>query len=246
MRKYLNILAALVLIFVLWHFASALTARAFFPGPIKTFEAILLLNTKGVLFPHLTASIYRIVIAVFLSTIFAAILGLAAGRVKRVDDFLSPIIYLLHPLPKTAMLPVIMLFMGFGEASRIFLVGFIVFSQMLLNIRDAAKQTPAELLDSVRSMGAGRAGMFAHVIVPSVLPGFFTGLRVSLGTAVAVLFLAETFASQSGLGFLIMDAWTRLAYAEMYAAILVLGFAGLALFVVTDLAEALLCPWNAE
>jgi NitT/TauT family transport system permease protein len=173
----------------------------------------------------------------------AAALGIAAGRFPRLDSLISPAIYLLHPLPKAAFLPVIMLFFGLGEASKIFLLGFTIFSQILVTMRDTAKQVPPELLDSVRSQGAGRAGLLRHVIIPAVLPQFFTGLRVSLGTAIAVLFLAETFASESGLGYLIVDAWTRVAYAEMYAAILALSLLGLFLFAVTDFLEKILCPW---
>ncbi|MDR2109815.1 MAG: ABC transporter permease subunit, partial [Spirochaetaceae bacterium] len=127
---------------------------------------------------------------------------------------------------------------------KIFLLGFTIFSQILVTMRDAAKQVPPELLDSVRSLGAGRAGLLRHVIIPAVLPPFFTGLRVSLGTAIAVLFLAETFASESGLGYLIVDAWTRVAYAEMYAAILALSLLGLLLFALTDFLEKILCPWE--
>jgi NitT/TauT family transport system permease protein len=77
-----------------------------------------------------------------------------------------------------------------------------------------------------------------------VLPDLFTSLRVSLGTLMAVLFLAETFASSSGVGFLIIDAWTRIAYPEMYAAILALSILGLILFKIVDFAEHLFCPWK--
>jgi NitT/TauT family transport system permease protein len=115
-----------------------------------------------------------------------------------------------------------------------------------MTIRDAAKQTPPELLDSVRSLGAGRAALLWHVVIPAVLPAFFTALRVSLGTAVAVLFLAETFAAQSGLGYLIMDAWARIAYPEMYAAILTLSLLGLILFVLVDVLDRFFCPWVKE
>jgi NitT/TauT family transport system permease protein len=198
---------------------------------------------EGKLSLHLAASLSRILWALLLSTIPAAALGLAAGRSRRFDNCISPVIYLLHPLPKAAFLPVIMLFFGLGEASKIFLVGFIIFSQILVTLRDASKQAPTGLLDSVRSFGAGNTGLFIHVVIPAILPAFFTGLRVSLGTAVAVLFFAETFAAQSGLGFLIMDAWTRISYAEMYAGIMALSLLGLLLFVLVDLIETFLCPW---
>ena len=217
--------------------------RVFLPGPIRAWSALTRMALEGKLRLHLAASLSRILWALLLSTIPAAALGVAAGRSRRLDNCISPVIYLLHPLPKAAFLPVIMLFFGLGEASKIFLVGFIIFSQILVTLRDASKQVPTGLLDSVRSFGAGNTGLFIHVVIPAILPAFFSGLRVSLGTAVAVLFFAETFAAQSGLGFLIMDAWTRISYAEMYAGIMALSLLGLLLFVLVDLIETLLCPW---
>jgi len=244
LKKYFGILLALLAFAVFWLGIAALVERPFLPGPIKVASALVRLAGRGQLWPHLGSSLSRIFWALLTSTIPAAALGLAAGRSGRFNNFLSPVIYLLYPLPKAAFLPVIMLFFGLGEVSKIFLVGFIVFSQILVNMRDAAKQVSAEYLDSVRSLGAGRGGLLWHVIIPAVLPAFFTGLRISLGTAVAVLFLAETFAAQSGLGYLIMDAWTRIAYPEMYAAILALSLLGLLLFIVIDLMEYFICPWQ--
>ncbi|MCL2833802.1 MAG: ABC transporter permease [Treponema sp.] len=243
-KKYPGIILALLLFTLFWQIVSLLVTRPFLPGPVKAWEALLRLAAAGKLGVHLGASLSRIFWAFLITTVPAAALGLAAGRSGRFDRIISPIIYILHPMPKAAFLPVIMLFLGLGEASKIFLVGFIIFSQILMSTRDAARGVPAELLDSVRSLGAGKAGLLCHVIIPSVLPGFFTGLRISLGTAVAVLFIAETFASNSGLGFLIMDAWTRVAYAEMYAAILALSLLGLVLYALLDLAEILICPWK--
>jgi NitT/TauT family transport system permease protein len=138
-----------------------------------------------------------------------------------------------------------MLFLGLGEVSKIFLVGFIIFSQILVGVRDATKRINDEYITSVRSLGAGHLAMLRHVIIPAVLPDLFTSLRVSLGTAVAVLFLAETFATNTGLGYLIVDAWTRVAYAEMYAAIAALSLLGLVLFALTDALEKVCCPWEA-
>jgi len=229
---------------LLWHWFSLLVGRPFLPGPVLALDALISLASGGRLFGHVWASLSRVLWALLASAIPAIALGLAAGRCPRMDSFISPVVYLLHPLPKPAFLPIIMLFLGLGEAAKIFLVAFIIFSQILVTMRDAAKQVPEELLESVRSLGAGRVGLFIHVVVPAVLPGFFTALRISLGTAVAVLFLAETFASQSGLGNLIMDAWSRLAFAEMYATILALSILGLLLFAALDVLEAFFCPWK--
>jgi NitT/TauT family transport system permease protein len=244
LKKPLSIVLALLFFTLLWQGIALLAGRSFLPGPGQVVAALVRLGGEGKLERHLWASLLRILAALALSCVPAAALGIAAGRSPRLDRLLSPLIYLLHPLPKAAFLPVIMLFFGLGEASKIFLLGFTIFSQILITLRDATKQVPPELLDSVRSLGAGRAGLFRHVILPAVLPGFFTALRVSLGTAIAVLFLAETFAAESGLGYLIVDAWARVAYREMYAAILALSLLGLLLFALTDFLEKICCPWE--
>ena len=243
MKKYSGVILALLAITLLWHLSSVLIQRPFLPRPLAVFESLLRLAGDGKLWRHLSASLFRISWALVVSTILASLLGIAAGRSEKLNRIISPFIYLLHPLPKAAFLPVIMLFFGLGELSKIFLVSFIIFSQILVTIRDSSKQISAEHINSVLSLGAGKFALFRHVIIPAVLPGFFTGFRVSLGTAVAVLFFAETFASESGLGYLIVDAWTRIAYPEMYAAIMALSLLGLVLFVLTDIAEFLICPW---
>jgi NitT/TauT family transport system permease protein len=244
MKKYFGVLLTLLIFAVFWHIVSLYVSRPFLPTPGAVTTALVRLIVNGKLWQHLQISLFRIIWALVFSGIPAIALGLAAGRSARLNRIISPIIYLIHPLPKAAFLPVIMLFFGIGEASRIFLVAFIIFSQMLVTVRDAAKQVPGEYLDIVRSLGASKTAILRHVIIPAVLPGFFTGLRICLGIAVAVLFIAETFVSESGLGHLVIDAWTRIAYTEMYAAIMALSLLGLLLFILTDLLEFIICPWR--
>jgi NitT/TauT family transport system permease protein len=244
LKKYIDIIPAVLFFFLLWYGISLLVKQPFLPGPVTAALALINLASEGILWRHLRVSLFRIIWALVLSSIPSVILGLAAGRSSKFNKIISPFIYLFHPLPKAAFLPIIMLFFGIGEISKIFLVSFIIFSSMLVTVRDAARQIPAEYMDSVRSLGAGKTGLIRHVIIPAVIPGFFTGFRLSLGTAIAVLFFAETFASDSGLGYLIVDAWTRLAYPDMYAAILALSILGLLFFITTDTLEYFICPWN--
>jgi NitT/TauT family transport system permease protein len=244
LKLYMSVILAFLVFTVLWQLCAAFVQKPFLPAPAAVITTLINLAADGRLWQHLGASLFRIFWALVISSIPAVILGIAAGRFPGFNSFISPVIYLLHPLPKAAFLPVIMLFFGIGEVSKIFLIAFIIFSQMLVTIRDASKQIAEEHLDSVRSLGAGRIAVIRHVIIPAVMPGFFTGFRLSLGTAIAVLFFAETFASQNGLGHLIVDAWTRFAYTEMYAAIIALSILGFLLFVLTDFIEFLLCPWR--
>ena len=244
MKKYLGVVLALAAFIGMWHVVSVLVSRPILPGPAAVIATLARLAIDGSIWPHVGVSFARVSWALILSAVPAFILGLAAGRSARLNLLISPFIYLLHPSPKAAFLPVIILFFGIGEAAKIFLIAFIIFSQMLVSVRDAAKQVAGEYLDVVRSMGAGRLALLRHVIIPAALPGFFTAFRISLGIATAVLFVAETFVSRSGLGHLILDAWIRLAFAEMYAAIMALSMLGLLLFILTDILELILCPWQ--
>ena len=244
MKKYLGVVLTLFAFLLIWHVVSLLVSRPFLPEPSAVITALARLASDGSLWQHAGVSLSRVLWALVVSGVPAVILGLAAGRSARLNLVISPVIYLLHPMPKSAFLPVILLFFGIGEASKIFLVAFIIFSQMLVTVRDAARQVASEYLDVVRSLGAGKLGLFRHVILPAALPGFFTGFRICLGTAVAVLFIAETFVSENGLGHLVLDAWIRLAFTEMYAAIMALSLLGLLLFIITDMLEYILCPWQ--
>ncbi len=246
MRRPLGILLALAAFVALWTLFAALASRPFLPGPVSAAEAFVRMAGSGVLTRHAAASARRVVLAVASAFLPAAALGLASGRSRRLDALVSPVVYILHPLPKVALLPVILLLLGLGEASKIFLVGFIIFSQVLVAARDASRRVPKAYLDSIRSLGAPKRAQALHVVLPAALPDLLTSLRVSLGTAIAVLFLAETIATEDGLGWLIVDAWSRVAYPEMYAAILALSFLGFLAFLAVDLAERVLCPWNAR
>ena len=243
-KKYLGVILALFVFTALWYLLSRWIQRPFMPAPQLVISTLIRLASEGGIWRHVGVSIARVFWALVLSGIPALILGIAAGRSPRINLIVSPVIYILHPLPKASFLPIIMLLFGIGEFAKVFLVAFIVFGHMLVTIRDTIKQVPAGYLDVVRSLGAGKVALLRHVIIPAALPGFFTSFRISLGTAIAVLFIAETFVSRNGLGHLILDAWMRIAYAEMYAAIMALSILGLLLFFLTDLLEYILCPWQ--
>jgi len=245
-KRAKGILLAGLILTTLWALLAAAIDKPFLPGPVPALLALFELAVDGTLGTHATASLGRVLWALLASFLPASAIGLAAGRSRRIDSIVSPLMYIIHPLPKVAFLPVILLVLGLGEVSKIFLVGLIVFSQILVSARDSARRVPSQLIDSVRSLGASRTDLAIRVIVPATLPDLLTALRVSLGTAIAVLFLAETFATETGLGYLIVESWSRVAYPRMYAAILALSLLGLGLFAAIDIAERLLCPWLPE
>jgi NitT/TauT family transport system permease protein len=239
-----SFILTVVALLLLWRIAAAAIDKAFLPRPVAVGKALVRLAETRLLWRHTSASFSRLFWAIVAGFFPAAALGLTAGRSPRLNALLSPLVYIIHPLPKAAFLPIIMLFLGLGDASKVFLLAFTIFSQVLIAARDAAARAPETAVLALRSMGAGPFAVFRHVVLPSALPDLCTGLRVSLGTATAVLFLAETFAADAGLGYLIVDAWTRVAYPEMFAAILSLSLLGLLLFGMVDVLEKVICPWK--
>jgi NitT/TauT family transport system permease protein len=120
----------------------------------------------------------------------------------------------------------------------------VIFGQLFVNARDAARDVSRKLVDSVLSMGGTRLDLLRHVIVPAALPALISSLRVALGTSIAILFLSETFAAESGLGWFIVDSWSRVDYPDMYAAIIALSAFSLLLFGLLDLLERRVCRWR--
>lgn len=195
------------------------------------------------LWMHFLVSSYRVVVSLLIGITLAVPLGLYIGREKKVDRFLAPYVYLLYPIPKIALLPVIFIIFKIGDASKIFLITLIIFFQILVTTRDAAKKVPPASIVSVLSLGANRWEIYQHVIIPACLPEIFTAIRVSLGTAISVLFFAESFATVQGLGYFIFETWSRISYQEMFAGILALSLLGFLLFLLIDFLQHLLCPW---
>lgn len=166
------------------------------------------------------------------------------GQSERVNAIFSPIVYLVYPIPKVVLVPVLLLIFGIGDSSKILIIFIILFFQILVLVRDQASSLRPELIQSVRSLGAGRRALFRFVYLPASLPAILTALRQSVGTAVAVLYIAELFATQKGLGYYIyLNGSTLFDYPAMYSGILAMSLLGLGLYFSVDWLEKRLCPW---
>lgn len=243
MLKRSALIPSVVLLLVLWQLAAMVVAAPQLPPPTTVVDAFVGQLSKGLVM-HFTVSAYRVGLAMILAALIAAPLGLAIGQNERLNRLASPMIYLTYPIPKIVFLPIILLFLGIGDESKIFMIWLILFFQILLVVRDAASAVRPELVHSVRSLGAKHWQLLRYVYFPACLPATLTALRVSTGTAIAVLFLTESFATQAGLGYYIMvESWSRLAYENMYAGVLAMSILGLALYFILDALETRTCAW---
>jgi NitT/TauT family transport system permease protein len=242
MRKR-DVVGAAVAALLAWHGLALALRWEVLPTPVAVLVAFWEQLPRG-LGRHFLVSAARVVSSIALAALLATPAGLVLGQSPRLNRVFSPLIYLVYPIPKIVFLPIILLLLGVGDASKVFIITLILFFQVLVVVRDEAGGLRPELIASVRSLGAGRRALFRFVYLPATIPAILTALRVSVGTAVAVLFFAESFATTSGLGYYIfLETWTRLAYEEMYAGVLAMSLLGLGLYVIIDRLERRFAPW---
>ncbi|MBM3127553.1 MAG: ABC transporter permease [Chloroflexi bacterium] len=238
-----DILLAALALFIAWEIAALILNREILPAPTDVLVAFVAQLPRGLGW-HFVVSAWRVVASIALSVALATPAGLVLGQYPRVNRFFAPLIYLTYPIPKIVLLPIVILFLGIGDASKIAIIFLILFFQVLVVVRDASAALRPELLYSVESLGAGRRALLRFVYLPATLPAVLTAIRVSIGTAIAVLFFTESFATNAGLGYyVIVDTFQRIAFPEMYAGVVAMSVLGLVLYFVVDYLERILCPY---
>jgi len=242
MRRFQVLLAALGL-GAIWQILSMLANTPLLPPPWQVVETLVLAVPQDLGLDFL-ASLWRVVASILLAVATAAPLGVLLGQSRSLSRVVSPMIYLLYPVPKVVLVPVVLLFLGIGDTAKIAVIFLILFFQILVLVRDQAAALRPELLLSVRSLGAGRRALYYFIYFPSSLPAILTAVRQCTGTAVAVLYVAELFATRYGLGYYIfINSSSLFNYPAMYAGILAMSFLGLGLYFGVDWLERRLCPW---
>lgn len=232
-------------VLLLWYGLHLLLQTHLVPAPLSTLIRFFRL-LPGPLLPHLAVSFGRVAAAIVFSLFLGGSLGLWMGVHPRVDRLLSPLVYMLYPIPKIAFLPVFMILFGLGNTAKVLLMTAIIFFQILIPVRDSVKTIPAGVILSARSLCMGRMQQYRHLYLPAVLPHVISSLRIGTGTAMAVLFIAENFATTYGIGYYIVTRWAISHYEEMYCGILALGLLGYLLYVFYDILEKHSCPWKNE
>ena len=235
-------LSSLILL-ILWYAFSFLLGEMVIPRP----HDVLLLFSKlvftGELLLHGGASLFRLCAGLGAALVIGTPLGILAGTSRWGERLLSPLVYLLYPLPKIAFLPIFMILFGLGNLSKIILLFSVVFFQIILAARDGVKSLPPSYLRVARLHNLNSRDRLFKLYLPSTLAGIFSALRISIGIGMAVLFFAENYASRYGLGYFIMNNWIMINYTGMFAGILMLGLTASTLLFFIDFLESRICRW---
>jgi ABC-type nitrate/sulfonate/bicarbonate transport system permease component len=242
-RRWYHYVIAILILAAGWDALAIYLQMPAFPRLGEALLSFVKGMAGGPLLKHFGVSLYRVGVSTAVSLVAGVPLGLYLGRSG--GPIGSVLVYLTHPVPKVVFLPVILVALGIGDLAKIFLITLVIFFQIVVTVMDAAAAVNPGLIRSVQSLGGGEWAVYRHVILPGALPAIFTSLRLATGTAVAVLFFAETYATQLGLGSLVWDAWSARAFDLMFAGVMAMGLMGFGFYVLLDWMERLTCPWAA-
>lgn len=239
---YNKTLYGIFIVVLFWYILHLTVSSSAIPSPYKTILNFIEIF-PGTLSLHLLVSLARITTAVLVSLILGSLIGLWIGMSEKADELITPIVYILYPLPKIAFLPILMILFGLGNTPKVVLIIIIIIFQIIVAARDGVREIPKELFYSVASLGLNKVQTYRHLIIPAVLPKIITALRISVGVSISVLFFGENFATTYGIGYFIMNSWLMVNYVEMFSGILALSIMGFLIFKIIDILENKLCRW---
>lgn len=218
----------------------------FCPTPHEVVTAFWRTLMDGSLLKHTWSSLVVINLGFFLSSIIAIPLGILMGSYRMVQAALEPVINFMRYLPVTSMIPLLILWIGIGIEEKIAVIFLGTFFQQIVMVADTSARVQSELLNAAYTLGAKRRQVLTRVLLPATLPGIMDMLRVTMGWAWTYLVVAELVASNSGLGYMSMQAMRGLHADLIFVAILVIGILGMITDLLFKLAKDWLLPWAVE
>jgi NitT/TauT family transport system permease protein len=245
-RERLLMVTSPIALLVLWELlvhAGVIDAR-FFPPPSRILRQLVKLVASGELWDNTWVSLRRLFFGVIIGGIPALALGIVMGLYRPVRALVEPLVAATYPVPKSAILPLLLLIFGLGEASKIAMVAIGMFYPVLINSMAGVLQINRIYLDVGRNFHASRAQVFRTIALPGALPFIMTGVKLGVGMGLILIAIAEMIGAKSGLGFMIWNAWEILAVETMYVGLLVIAVLGFAFTLLLNEVERWVVPWK--
>jgi len=220
--------------------------RRFIPAPSDIAWRYWEMIRSGELAQHTAATLYRVFAGFLLGSIPGVAVALLMAMFRPVRIFFDPLIASLFPIPKIALMPLLLLAFGFGDASKIALVVTAVFFPVVVNTYVGAANIEKIYWDVAKNFGASQSVIFRRIVFFGALPMIFAGLRIALAVSFIVLVASEFVATKSGIGYLIWSSWELLQVDVMFVGIVTVGVLGLIATVVLQEIERKVIPWKAE
>ena len=231
---------------VLWELTvlAGLVPETWFPRPTSIAVVFSGLVEDGTLVRHTTVTLRRLIGAFLLASVPGIVLGLVIGLSSTARAVVDPLVSILYPMPKIALLPLIIIIVGFGDPSIIVTASITAFFIILLNTAAGVLTIDDVLLEAAENFHATGVQKFYKVVLPGAMPLIFTGLRLGLGLSLIVTIAAEFIASEAGLGFFIFNSWQILRVEYMFAGFFVIAIIGYLSTVGLERLGERLMPWQ--
>lgn len=243
-------LCTAVALILLWHIATYYqwVKPLFLPSPVSVVQRFWEVATEGFanasLLEHTGWSMMRVFLAFTLALITAVPIGIFMGVNRVVRGLFDPLIEFYRPLPPLAYLPLVIIWLGIGEVSKVVLIYLAIFAPMALSARAGVKSVAIEQIHAAYSMGATRWQVIRHIILVNALPEILTGMRIGIGFGWTTLVAAEMVAAQAGLGFMVLNAAEFLVTDIVIMGIVVIGIIAYLFDLFMRYLEKKLVPWK--
>ncbi|WP_168879600.1 ABC transporter permease subunit [Rhizobium sp. P28RR-XV] len=247
----ISIATAIVCLALWWLVGKlGLVSHLFLPRPDEVLTQIGVVYRDGYagasLSEHILASLFRIVAAATIAILLGIPVGLLMGLNRWAKGILDTPIEFYWPLPPLSYLPLMIIWLGIGETSKITLLVLAMFAPICLSAQAGVRSLPLERVNAARSLGANRLQLFFAVVLPSALPEILTGVRIAFGIGWGTLVAAELIASTRGIGFMIMSASQFLATDVVFVGIGIIAVCAFAFSAAVRILEAVLVPWKGK
>jgi NitT/TauT family transport system permease protein len=231
-----------------WELAAAtgLIDVRFFPAPSSVIGKLIEMARSGELTENVLISLQRIVLGFLLGGVPAIVIGIAMGIWRPIRALVDPLIVATYPIPKSSLLPLILLIFGLGEMSKVMMVAIGVFYPMAINATAGVLQINQIYLDVGKSFKASPWDTFRTIALPGALPFIMTGVKLGAGLALILIAVAEMVGAKSGIGYMIWSAWETFAVATMYVGLFVIALIGFAISLLLNEIERWVIRWKAD
>ena len=223
---------------------SGVVSSLFLPAPTAIISALLQMIADGEIGVSLAASLYRILAGFFIGSLVGLAVGLVTGTSALMDKIGTPIVNAIYPIPKIALLPLFILWLGIGELSKVTIIALGVFFPVAMNTYSGVKNVDTLLLKVAASFNASWWMTMKSVVLPNALPMIFAGLRLAAGTSLLLLVAAEMIAAQVGIGALILHYGDLMITDRLMAGVIVLSLLGLVFNLILQFLERKAIPWK--
>lgn len=237
-----------IFIILCWELATrfGLVESWFLPPPLQVFNTLYEMMVSGEVPYHTAISMGRAATGYLLAAAIGIGLGLLIAWSVIIEDFFDPLIELIRPLSTFALVPILFLWFGVGNTSKIIIIFKSCLFPILLNTIAGIKGVDKKLILAAQSLGANGSQLWLRVLIPSALPVIITGLRISTAMAMMSLVGVEMLSSDSGLGFLVIDAQRTFDTKRVFAGIIVLSVVGFSIDFMARLIQAKVVSWHTE